>query len=203
VTKPVAPVVATVTKPVAPVVAPIAPVVAPVIKTVAPVIAPVVAPIAPVVSSAPVVTPVVVSTPPMTGVTSPGGISVSPSAMGPTLAMTPAPSLPVMKGNDGQAKFAAAASTSLTVGNQSPTPSTPLLPVSPAPAGPVGPFGPTPLAPSGPSTPSGPMLQNGGHVLGTFGARNSCFALSAGSTRLGVDSFGPTSEYYLILITPD
>jgi hypothetical protein len=33
--------------------------------------------------------------------------------------------------------------------------------------------------------------------------RNVIFASSAVSTRLDVDLFGPTSEYYLILITPD
>jgi hypothetical protein len=47
------------------------------------------------------------------------------------------------------------------------------------------------------------MLKGGGHGVSSYGARNPSFSLSAGSTRLGVDSFGPTTEYYLILITPD
>jgi hypothetical protein len=82
-------------------------------------------------------------------------------------------------------------------------PSVPMSPVQP-----LGPSGPVPMppatpGPTGPSMPSSPTPNGGGHSVAVLGSSNARFALSAESTRLGVDEFGPSTEYYLILITPD
>jgi hypothetical protein len=156
-------------------------------------VAPAVIPLTTIRSPETAVPPDVVSVTPMAATPSPGFGTVRTSTTAPTRARTHAVAPSAKRTH--RATFAIVTFAKVPVINRSSAPSAPRVPLAPV--------GPLPPAPLGSSTPSGLTLQSGSHVINAYGDRTTSFSLSAGPTRLGVNFAGPTSEYYLILITPD